>query len=68
MSFLESGKEGARWLAAPLQHSVSRAPGCVHCGRQLETNAVGIFPLSGKCDNCEHRIFDEDEIFDELEY
>jgi hypothetical protein len=68
MSFLESGKEAARWIAAPLRHSVSKTPGCLHCGTRLEMNAVGMYPLSGKCDNCLNRVFDEDEGFEELEY
>ncbi len=68
MSFLESGKKGVRWIAAPLRRSIITAPGCALCGRTLEMNAVGMFALSGKCETCTNRVFDEDEGFDELEY
>jgi hypothetical protein len=69
MSFLDGGKSGGfRWIAAPLQRSISNTPGCAQCGSKLEMDAKGVFALSGKCDNCAHRVFDEDEITDELEY
>jgi hypothetical protein len=68
MSFLESGKEGLRWIAAAPKRSLSRAPGCMHCGVKLEMNTFGMYPLSGKCESCIHRVFDEDEVFDDLEY
>ncbi len=68
MSFLERGKEGFRWIAAPLRRSVMRVPGCAMCGRNLVMNSVGLYPLSGKCDDCVYRLFDEDEVFDDLEY
>jgi hypothetical protein len=31
-------------------------------------NTFGMYPLSGKCESCIHRVFDEDEVFDDLEY
>jgi DNA-directed RNA polymerase subunit RPC12/RpoP len=68
MSFLESGKKGVLWLPAQIRRSVSLTPGCAVCGRKLEMDAKGVFALSGKCDDCTHRVFDEDEPFDELEY
>jgi hypothetical protein len=68
MSFLEGGKEDVRWIAAPVRRSVSRLPGCNHCGRLLEMNTVGVYPLSGNCEECDNRVFDEDEVFDDLEY
>jgi len=68
MSFLESGKNNLAWIAAPLRRSVSITPGCALCGRKLEMNPRGVFALSGKCDDCTNRVFDEDEQFDDLEY
>jgi hypothetical protein len=68
MSFLESGKKGFSWVAAPLRRSVSVIPGCALCGRKLEMNARGLFALSGRCEMCTDRVFDEDEAFEDLEY
>jgi hypothetical protein len=68
MSFLESGKKGFLWIAAPLRRSLSMTPGCALCGRKLEMNPRGMFALSGRCEECTNRVFDEDEGFDELEY
>jgi len=31
-------------------------------------NARGMFALSGRCDMCTNRLFDEDEGFEDLEY
>jgi hypothetical protein len=68
MSFLDSGKSGIRWLVAPLRRSTSMIPGCAQCGSKLEMNSQGLVALSGKCENCMNRVFDEDGGMDELEY
>lgn len=68
MSFIEKSKEQLIWPAPPVQSSVLRAPGCTQCGRLLDMDGVGLFALSGKCENCTSGFHEGDERFDEAEF
>jgi len=68
VSFVENGKQQIDWIASPLLRSTPRIPGCVQCGRRLEMNGLGKFSLSGKCETCETRCDEGEEIFDDGEF
>lgn len=73
MSYLEGPKTPLTSIASALAASASAhsshrlKPGCVQCGSLLEVSEARKKNFSGKCFSCENWVFDEEEIFDEME-
>ena len=68
MSFFDAGKKRFSWVSdLPLQTSVRPELGCVQCGSRLEATGFGTFNYLGTCFNCETRLSEDDEDFEDLE-
>ena len=51
----------------PPHSSLGPEQGCVRCGSRLEPVEFGEFIFFGKCFNCSTWIFEDDELFEDLE-